>query len=159
MRPILLLILISLMNIPGCDLTGGTDYVQKRAETQVLTYFPNGRVTVSPQQESIFVVTCAQGLGKPFLEEIVKNVENNRGFQQLRRARQLPLKLSPYRFIVLGFDEYVIRLDTDTEQHWIAASDLQTSLHYEAECSNKAGRSGRVVGNQAARRVFGISTF
>src|SRR5690348_4588645 len=126
MRPVLLLIFISFMEMPGCDLTGGPGHVQQRAEIQVRTYFPNGRVMVSPQQRTIFVVTCAHGLGKPFLEAIVKSLETNRGLQQLRQARQLPIKLSPYRFVVLMFDQYVIRLDTDTEQHSIMPSDAQT---------------------------------
>src|SRR5262244_42654 len=104
MRPFLLLILISLMDMPGCDLTGGPDRVQKRAEIQVRTYFPNGRVIVSPQEATIFALTCAHGLGKPFLEEIGKSLEKNRGIHQLHQARQLPLKLSPYRFFVLVFD-------------------------------------------------------
>lgn len=151
MRLILLLILISFIDMPGCDLTGGPDHLQKRVEIQVRTYFPNGRVIVSPQQRTIFAVTCAHGLGKQFLEEIVKGLEKNRGIQQLHEARQLSIKLSPYRFVVLVFDQYIIRWDTDTEQHWIFPADSQTSIQYEAACGNEPGGSGLSMGNQATR--------
>ena len=139
------------MDMPGCDLTGGPDHVQKRVEIQVRTYFPNGRVIVSPQQGTIFAITCAHGLGKPFLDEIVKSLEKNRGIQQLHQARQLPLKLSPYRFVVLVFDRFVIQLDTDTEQHLILPSNSQTSVHDEATCGSEAGSSVLNMGEKATR--------
>jgi len=141
MRAFLLLSLISFMDMPACDLTGGPEHVQKQAEIQVRIYFPNGRVIVSPQEATIFALTCAHGLGKPLVEEIDKSLEKSRGIQQLHHARQLPLKLSPYRFFVLVFDEYVIRLDTDTQQHWIFPSNSQTNIHYEATCGNERGSS------------------
>ena len=151
MRLILLLILISSIDMPGCDLTGGPDHIQKRVEIQVRNYFPNGRVIVSPQQGTIFAVTCAQGLGRPFLEEMVKSLEKNRGIQQLHQARQLPVKLSPYRFVVLVFDQYMIRWDIDAEQHWIVPSDSQTSVQYEGACGSEAGSSVLSLGKKATR--------
>jgi len=134
MRSSIVLVLISLLQTPGCDLTGGPAKVQKQAEIQLRQYFPNSHVVVPPKQETIFAMTCTHGLGKPVIEEIVKNVENSRGIQQLHEARQFPLKLSPYRFFVLAFDEYCIHLDTDTKQHWIASSDSPAHIEYQAAC-------------------------
>ena len=159
MRLILLLILISFMDMPGCDLTGGPDHVQKLVETELRTYFPNGRVMVSPQQGTIFAVTCVHGLGKPFLEEMVKSLEKNRGVQRLHQARQLPVKLSPYGFVVLVFDRFVIQLDTDTKQHWIIPSDPQTSVQYESACSNGPYSPRLTGGNQAHHEMFSLGPF
>lgn len=128
-------VLIPLLVVLGCDLTGGPDKVQQETETQLRQYFPNSRVMVLPQQETILALTCACGLGRPLIEEIVKTLENKRGIQLLHEARQLPLKLSPYRFFVLAFDEYSIRLDTDENQHWIVSSDSETQLEYKTACA------------------------
>ncbi len=51
-------------------------------------------------------------------------------------ARRLPIKLSPYRYFVLRFDEYYIRLDADTNQHWILAADSQYRLRYRNVCAS-----------------------
>ena len=131
-------VLIAVLQTPGCDLTGGPAKVQKRTETQLRQYFPNGRAVVLPKQETIAAVTCTYGLGKPVIEVIGTYLGNLRGIQQLHEARNWPLKLSPYRFVTLEFDEYYIRLDTDTNQHWITPSDSQAHLEYEVLCGTQA---------------------
>jgi hypothetical protein len=83
-------------------------------------------------------VTCPHGLGKAAVEEIAKHLENQRGIQRLAEARHFTVKLSPYRFFVLEFDEYRIRVDTDTQQHWILPSDTQSRAHYEQVCGGDA---------------------
>jgi hypothetical protein len=102
-------------------------------------------VIVSPQEGTIFAITCTHSLGKPFLLEIVKSLEANRGIQRLHQARRLPIKLSPYRFFVLVFDHYLVRWDADTEQHWIVRSDAETSIRYEAGCNTL------IIGSQEIR--------
>jgi hypothetical protein len=134
MRYCLAILLVSALQIPGCDLTGGRTKVQLRTETQLQQYFPNGHAIVLPEQGTIFAVTCTHGLGRPVIEEIGKYLENTRGIQQLQRARDLPLKLSPYRCFRLEFDEYYIRLDADTKQHWVLPSDYQVRDHYKVTC-------------------------
>lgn len=103
------MLLIFALQIRGCDLTGGPAKVQKQTESQLRQYFPRGRAIISPQQGTITALTCTQGVGKPAIEEIVKYLENKPGIQRLEQARRLPIKLSPYRYFVLGFDEYYIR--------------------------------------------------
>ena len=139
MRASFAFVLIPLLAVLGCDFTGGPDKVQRETETQLRQYFPNSRVMVFPKQETILAFTCAYGLGRPLIEELVKTLENKRGIQHLHEARQLPLKLSPYRFFVLAFDEYSIRLDTDQNQHWILSSDSKARLEYETACANDTG--------------------
>jgi hypothetical protein len=129
------MLLISSLQIPACDLTGGRTNVQRRTETQLRQYFPNVHASVFPEQGTIVAVTCIHGLGKPVIEEIAKYLENVRAVQQFQRARNLPLKLSPYRRFRLEFDEYYIQLDADTRQHWVLPSDHQARDHYKLSCS------------------------
>lgn len=136
MRFPLFMLLIFVLQIRGCDLTGGPAKVQKQTEDQLRQYFPRGRVIISPQQGTINAFTCTQGVGKPAIEETVKYLENQRGIQRLEQARRLPIKLSPYRYFVLGFDEYYIRLDADTKQHWILVADSQYRLRYSNVCAS-----------------------
>ena len=139
MRVSFAFMLTSLLFVLGFDLTGGPDKVQRETETQLRQYFPNSRVMVFPEQETILAFTCAYGLGRPVIEEIVKTLVQNRGIQHLHEAQQLPLKLSPYRFFVLAFDEYSIRLDTDRNQHWIVSSDSEARLEYKTACEIDTG--------------------
>jgi hypothetical protein len=131
------LLLLSLMPIPGCDLTGGPNNVQRKTEAQVCQYFPNAHAFVLREQGTILAVTCTHGLGKRLIEEMATHVASEHGIQQLHEARQLPMKLSPYRFFIIQFEEYSIRLDTDTQQHWILPSDAQERLRYNMLCSSK----------------------
>ena len=132
------IVLMAILQIPSCDLTGGPAKVQKRTETELRQYFPNGRAIVLPEQETIVAVTCTHGLGKPVIELMVKYLENLQGIQQLHDARHWPLKFSPYHFLTLEFEEYYIRLDTDTKQRWLAPSDSQVRLQYKAVCATDA---------------------
>lgn len=134
MRFAFAVVLISVLQIGGCDLTGGSAKVQKEAEAQLRQYFPGAHALVSPQQGTIVAMTCTQGLGKAAVEEIAKFLEKKRGIQRLQQARHFPLKLSPYRFFVLEFDEYLIRLDTDAKQHQILPVDPQSRLRYKRAC-------------------------
>lgn len=134
----LAIVLITVLQIPACDLTGGSAQVQKSAEAQLRQYFPRAHAIVSPQQGTILAVTCTQGLGKPVIEEIAKYLESKRGIQRLEQARRLPVKFSPYRFVVLEFDEYCIRLDTDTKQHLILPAD---PLRYKRVCGTDTPRA------------------
>ena len=135
MRFYLILGVISLLQTPACDLTGGPHKVQTRVELQLREYFPNSHVIAAPDRGTIFAVTCANGLGKPIIEEIAENLANRQGIDRLRAARRLPLKLSPYRFLVLVFDAYSIWIDTDTNQHSISRSDHQIGIDYNATCA------------------------
>jgi hypothetical protein len=128
-------VLICALQILGCDLTGGPAAVQKKTEIQVRQYFPDARVVVSPQQGTILVETCTQGLGKAAILEMTRFLENNRGIQRMQQARHLPVKLSPYRFFVLDFYDYYIRLDTDSKQYWIQPTDPESQLRYKRVCS------------------------
>jgi hypothetical protein len=130
----LVFVLICALQILGCDLTGGVAEVQKKAEIQVRQYFPDARAVVSPQQGTILVVTCTQGLGKPAITEIAKYLGNSRGIQRLQEARHLPVKLSPYRFFVLDFYNYYVRLDTDSKQYRILPTDPESQLRYKQVC-------------------------
>ena len=134
MRHCLAIMLISTLQIPSCDLTGGPGKVRLRTETQLQQYFPNGHASVFPEQETIVAVTCTHGLGKPVIEEIGKYLENTRGIQRLQQARDLPLKLSPYRYFRLEFEDYYIRLDADTRRHWVLPSDHQFRDRYKVTC-------------------------
>lgn len=120
-----MLALIAMVQVPACDLTGGPHRTQTEIEVQLRQYFPDGRVIASPDRGIIMAVTCVHGLGKPVIEEIAEHLVNKPSIDRLRHARRLPLKLSPYRFLVLAFDEYSIRLDMDTNQHSILRSDSQ----------------------------------
>lgn len=128
--------LIWTLQIRGCDLTGGPGEVQKKTEIQVRQYFPDARAIVSPQQGTILVVTCTQGLGKAAISEIAKYLQNNRGIQRLQQARHLPVKLSPYRFIVLDFYDRYVRLDTDSKQYWIQSTDPESQFRYKQVCGD-----------------------
>lgn len=130
------MVLVSLLEIVGCDLTGGSAKVQRQAEAQLRQYFRDAHAIVSPQLGTIFAVTCTRGLGKAAVEEIATNLEKKNAIQALERARRLPLKLSPYRFFVLEFDEYFIRLDADAKQHWILPADPQSQLRYKKVCGD-----------------------
>ncbi len=134
MRISAILLLILILQMPGCDLTGGPHKTQAEAQVQLRQYFPNAYVIASPAQGTIVAVTCVHGLGKPVIEEIAEHLDHKRGIERLREARQLPLKLSPYRFLVLVFDEYSIRLDMDTNQHAIVGPDSQIRREYSANC-------------------------
>ena len=134
----MLVLIISLLQISGCDLSGGPDAVESQTETQLLKYFPHAHAIASAEQESIIAVTCTRGLGKAAIEEIGKYLEDKPGIQRLIEARHYPLKVSPYRFFVLAFDEYRIRLDTDTQQRWILPSDPKSREQYEQVCGADA---------------------
>lgn len=56
------------------------------------------------------------------------------GVERLQKARQLPVKMSPYRLFVLEFDEYCVRLDTDSNQHWTSVCDPELRLRYARIC-------------------------
>lgn len=126
--------LICALQILGCDLTGGVAEIQKKTETQIRQYFPDAHAIVSPQQGTILVVTCTQGLGKPAITEIARYLGNSRGIQRLQEARHLPVKLSPYRFFVLDFYNYYVRLDTDSKQYWILPTDAESQFRYKQAC-------------------------
>jgi hypothetical protein len=138
MRFSIFILLIFALQIRGCDFTGGPARVQKQTEDQLRQYFPLGHAVVSPQQGAIAALTCTQGVGKAAVEEIVKYLETKPGIQRLEQARRLPIKFSPYRFFVLGFDEYYIRLDADTKQHWILAADSEYRARYSDVCAPSA---------------------
>jgi hypothetical protein len=134
MRHCLAILLVSSLQMSGCDLTGGPTKVQLRTESQLRQYFPNAHASAFPEQGTIVAVTCTHGLGKPVIEEIAKYLENARAIQQFQRARNLPLKLSPYRCFRLEFDEYYIQLDADTKQHWVLPSDHEVRDRYKMSC-------------------------
>lgn len=123
-----------LLALQSCDVTGGPATIQRQAEAQLRQYFPHGRAIVSRTQGTIFAVTCTRGLGKPVIEELVKHLEDNRGVQRLNKARRFPLKLSPYRLLVLEFDDYLVRLDADTGACSILQSDSESRLRYNRLC-------------------------
>lgn len=128
------MVLVSLLEIVGCDLTGGSAKVQRQAEAQLRQYFRDAHAIVSPQLGTIFAVTCTRGLGKAAVEEIAMNLEKKSAIQALERARRLPLKLSPYRFFVLDFYNYYVRLDTDSKQYWILPTDAESQFRYKQAC-------------------------
>ena len=135
MRFSLCTLLLVVLQVRGCDLTGGPAKVQKQTEDELRQYFPLARAIVSPQQGTITALTCTQGLGKAAVEEVVSYLEKRPGIQRLEQARRFPLKLAPYRFFVLGFDEYYIRLDADTKMHWILSAGPQYHLQYNKVCA------------------------
>ncbi len=127
-----------LLALQSCDLTGGPAIMQRQIEAQLRQYFPHRRAIVSPTQGTIFALTCTRGLGKPVIEELVKHLEGNRGVQRLNKARHFPLKLSPYRLLVLEFDDYVVRLDADTGASSVLQSDSESRLRYNRLCEAEA---------------------
>jgi hypothetical protein len=88
------IVLMAILQIPGCDLTGRLAKVQKRTETEQRQYFPNGHAIVLPERETIVAVTCTHSLGRPVIELIVKYLENLQRIQQLHDAQHWPLKVS-----------------------------------------------------------------
>ena len=137
MRLRLAFLLISLLQVPACDLTGGSENLQNRIEMQLRRYFPNAHALASPEEGTIFAATCTQGLGKPLIEQIVMGLEREHGIQQLHLARLFPVKLSPYRFFVLHFGDYYARLDAETKQYWIVPSDNPDRTQYRQLCNSK----------------------
>src|SRR5438477_10696709 len=134
MRFSLFMVLMLVLQIGACDLTGGPAKVQKQTEDQLHLYFPLGRAIVSPREGTITALTCTQGVGEPAVEEMVKYLDDKPGIQRLEQARRLPLKLSPYRFFVLGFDQYYIRLDAETKKHSILPADPGYLYQYTRVC-------------------------
>ena len=135
MRVLVIIPLVAMLQMSACDMTGGPHKTQTEVELQLRQYFPRGHVIASPDREIIVAVTCVHGLGKPVIEEIAKSLPEQRGICRLREARRLPLKFSPYRFLVLVFDEYAIRLDMDTNQHSIVGSDSESLFNDGIRCS------------------------
>jgi len=137
MRLPLAFVLISFLQVPACDLTGGSENLQKRIEMQLRQYFPNAHALALPEEGAIFAATCTQGLGKPLIERMVAELERERGIQQLHLARLFPVKLSPYRFFVLHFGDYYARLDAETKQYWIVPSGNPDRTQYMQLCKSK----------------------
>lgn len=86
----LVLVLISLVHVLGCDLTGGPVDMQKKAEAQLRQYFPKGHVIVSPEQKTISAVTCTEGLGKPVIEEMGKYLAKCPELSDCKRLGSFP---------------------------------------------------------------------
>ena len=128
----------SLLLVKGCDLNDMAgkkpEQIQHAAEQQLAPYFPKAKVVVSEEQRTILGMTCVANVGKAFLEQMVPVLERSEGVRQLKEyranyagleglSRMLGMKLVTYRYFSLGFDQYVIRLDADTQQHSILPTE------------------------------------
>jgi hypothetical protein len=149
---------VSLLLMKGCDLNDAAgkkpEQVQHVAEQQLTQYFPKAKVTVSEEQRAILGMTCVSNVGKPFLEQMIPVLENSDGIKQLKEyranyagleglSRVLGMKLVTYRYFSLGFDQYVIKLDADSQQHTlIAAKDLPD---YSQQYAQQCGTSDPIV--------------
>ena len=153
MRLLFPLLSVSLLLMKGCDLNDVAgkrpEQIQHVAEQQLTPYFPKAKVTVSEEQRAILGMTCVSNVGKPFLEQMIPVLEKSEGMKQLREyranyagleglSRMLGMKLVTYRYFSLGFEQYVIKLDADSQQHTlIAAKDLPDyPQHYAEQCGN-----------------------
>jgi hypothetical protein len=138
----------SLLLLKGCDLNDMAgkkpEQIQRAAEQQLAPYFPKAKVIVSEQQRTILGMTCVPNVGKAFLEQMVPVLEKSEGVKQLKEyranysgleglSRMLGIKLVTYRYFSLGFDQYVIRLDADTQQHTILPAEQVA--HYAEDYS------------------------
>lgn len=128
----------SLLLLKGCDLNDMAgkkpEQIQHAAEQQLTPYFPKAKVIVSEEQRTILGMTCVPNVGKAFLDQMVPVLEKSEGVRQLKEyranysgleglSRMLGIKLVTYRYFSLGFDQYVIRLDADTQQHTILPAE------------------------------------
>lgn len=140
----------SLLLLKGCDLNDMAgkkpEQIQHAAEQQLAPFFPKAKVIVSEQQRTILGMTCVPNVGKAFLEQMVPVLEKSEGVRQLKEyranysgleglSRMLGMKLITYRYFSLGFDQYVIRLDADTQQHTILPADQVA--HYAEDYSQR----------------------
>jgi hypothetical protein len=142
----------TILFIKGCDLNDATgkrpEQIQHIAEQQLSPYFPRAKVIVSEEQRAILGITCVSNVGKPFLEQMVPVLEKSEGVKQLRDyranyagleslSRILGMKLVTYRYFSLGFDQYVIRLDADTQQHTVIP--VEQLPHYAEQYAQQCG--------------------
>src|SRR5690242_15503763 len=140
----------SLLLLKGCDLNDMAgkkpEQIQQAAEQQLTPYFPKAKVIVSEEQRTIMGMTCVPNVGKAFLEQMVPVLEKSEGVRQLKEyranyaglegfSRMLGLKLVTYRYFALGFDQYVVRLDADTQQHDILPAEQVA--HYAQDYSQR----------------------
>lgn len=140
----------SLLLLKGCDLNDMSgkkpEQIQHAAEQQLTPYFPKAKVIVSEEQRTILGMTCVPNVGKAFLEQIVPVLEKSEGVRQLKEyrsnyagleglSRMLGIRLVTYRYFSLGFDQYVVRLDADTQQHTILPAEQVA--HYSEEYSQQ----------------------
>jgi|SRR5215469_1672778 len=140
----------SLLLLKGCDLNDMAgkkpEQIQHAAEQQLTPYFPKAKVIVSEEQRAILAMTCVPNVGKAFLEQMVPVLEKSEGVRQLKEyranysgleglSRMLGIKLVTYRYFSLGFDQYVIRLDADTQQHTILPAEKVD--HYAQDYSQQ----------------------
>lgn len=143
---------VSLLLLKGCDLNDMTgkkpEQIQHAAEQQLIPYFPKAKVIVSEEQRTILGMTCVANVGKAFLEQMVPVLEKSEGVRQLKEyranysgleglSRMLGIKLVTYRYFSLGFDQYVIRLDADTQQHTIVPAEKidHYAQDYSQQCA------------------------
>ena len=143
----------SLLLMKGCDLNDVAgkkpEQIQHIAEQQLTPYFPKAKVTVSEEQRAILGMTCVSNVGKSFLEQMIPVLEKSDGMKQLREyranyagleglSRMLGMKLVTYRYFSLGFEQYVIKLDADSQQHTlIETKDLPDySQQYAQQCGS-----------------------
>ena len=154
MRPFLIPFLsASILLLKGCDLNDAAgkrpEQIQQVAERQLSAYFPKAKVIVSEEQRAILGITCVSNVAKPFLEQMIPVLEKSEGVKQLKEyranyggleglSRMLGMKLVTYRYFSLGFDQYVIRLDADTQQHTVIPAEQlpDYSGQYAQHCGN-----------------------
>ena len=132
------LLSVSLLLMKGCDLNDMAgkkpEQIQHVAEQQLAPYFPKAKVIVLEEQRTILGMTCVPNLGKSFIEQIIPLLKKSDGVKQLREyranyagleglSRIFGIKLVTYRYFSLGFEQYVVRLDADTQQHTLVPAD------------------------------------
>ena len=156
----------SLLLVKGCDLNDMAgkkpEQIQHAAEQQLAPYFPKAKVVVSEEQRTILGMTCVANVGKAFLEQMVPVLERSEGVRQLKEyranyagleglSRMLGMKLVTYRYFSLGFDQYVIRLDADTQQHSILPT--KQFAHYAEDYSQQCATPVPAVTGSSAQKT------
>ena len=135
----------------SCDLNQmaqmSPEQIKLQTEGELRTYFPRARVWVSETERAVIGLTCVANLGRSVIEQMVPLIDRSDGVKKLKETRKkyasfedlaslLNAKLITYRYFMLGFDDFLIRLDADSNQYGIIQTEQITGYdtQYAAEC-------------------------
>ena len=120
----------------GCDISGGPQAVRQKFEDALHPYFVNAKAQAIPEKQLIIGLSCIQGAGPELVSKVADFLVSNQQLAQLRTLRTYgPILGSPsYKYVALGFDSWVIRLDVDTWRISYHRPWLGYSEQYAATC-------------------------
>lgn len=130
------------------QMAGPPEQVAEQAARQFRAYFPKVQAHADPQRRMIFVVTCAEGLGAPFLQaiepQVAQQLANSPDLQKLRMASIAEAfgQRVPYNELHVVFEDRSLvwtRINGNVERRW---NPPQLTKMYREGCQGEVSPQG-----------------